>query len=72
MTTRIGTKGQIVIPKSIRDRVGLHPGDEVDFDLRDDEIIVRVTRSDSAALGGRFGGSGMASRLLTDRRGEPR
>jgi bifunctional DNA-binding transcriptional regulator/antitoxin component of YhaV-PrlF toxin-antitoxin module len=29
MTGRIGTKGQIVIPKSIRDQANLHPGDEV-------------------------------------------
>ena len=72
MTARMGTKGQVVIPKAIRDRVGLHPGDEVDFDLRDDEVIVRLSRSERTMLGGRFGGSGMASRLLEDRAREPR
>jgi len=40
MTSRVGTKGQVVIPKSIRDRAGLQPGDEVDFELRDDEVVV--------------------------------
>jgi AbrB family looped-hinge helix DNA binding protein len=71
MTSRVGTKGQVVIPKSIRDRAGLQPGDEVDFELRDDEVVVRAART-PATLAGRFGGSGMASRLLADRRREPR
>lgn len=40
MTQRIGAKGQVVIPKAIRDRANLHPGDEVDIELRDDEIVL--------------------------------
>ena len=71
MTSRVGTKGQVVIPKSIRDRAGLQPGDEVDFELRDDEVVVRAART-PAGLAGRFDGSGMAARLLADRRREPR
>jgi antitoxin PrlF len=71
MTGRIGAKGQVVIPKSIRDLVNLHPGDEVDFELRDEEIVL-VARRRPSALGGRFAGSGMAARLVEDRRREPR
>lgn len=71
MTGRIGSKGQIVIPKRIRDRANLHPGDQVDIELRDDEIVL-VARSQPVALGGRFAGSGMAARLLDDRSREPR
>jgi AbrB family looped-hinge helix DNA binding protein len=72
MTVRVGAKGQVVIPKSVRDRIGLHLGDEVDFELREDDVVVLVPRAKSAGLGGRFGGSGMADRLLADRRHEPR
>jgi AbrB family looped-hinge helix DNA binding protein len=67
----VGTKGQVVIPKAIRDRVDLQPGDEVDVELRDEEIVL-VARRHPARLGGRFAGSGMAARLLEDRGREPR
>lgn len=72
MTVRIGAKGQVVIPKAVRDRVGLHPGDEVDFELRGDDEVVLVSVKRSTSLAGRFHGSGMARRLLDDRRHEPR
>ncbi len=60
-----------MIPKAIRDQVHLHPGDQVDFELRD-ELIVLVARRRPSGLGGRFAHSGMAKRLLEDRAGEPR
>lgn len=71
MTARIGAKGQVVIPKALRDHANLHPGDEVDFELRDEEIVI-VARRQPARLGGRFARSGMAARLLHDRAREPR
>lgn len=71
MTRRVGAKGQVVIPKDVRERAGLHPGDEVDIELRADEIVI-VARQRPNELAGRFAGSGMAKRLLEDRRREPR
>jgi antitoxin PrlF len=71
MTSKVGAKGQVVIPKAIRDRVDLHPGDEVEVELRDDEIVL-VARRHPAQLGGRFARSGMADRLLEDRAREAR
>jgi AbrB family looped-hinge helix DNA binding protein len=71
MTSRVGAKGQVVIPKSIRDRFQVHPGDEVEFAIRDDQIVL-VARRQHPRLGGRFAASGMASRLLEDRAREPR
>jgi AbrB family looped-hinge helix DNA binding protein len=72
MTGRIGTKGQVVIPKAVRDRARLHPGNEVDFELRGEEIML-VARRVPERLGGRFSNNtGMAARLLEDRALEPR
>jgi AbrB family looped-hinge helix DNA binding protein len=71
MTSRIGAKGQVVIPKALRDRAHLQPGDEVDFELDADRITL-VARRQPARLGGRFAASGMAARLLEDRAREPR
>ncbi len=71
MTQRVGAKGQVVIPKELREEAGLQPGADVDFEAVDDGIVIRKA-SGRSSLRGRFAGSGMASRLLEDRRDEPR
>ncbi len=72
MTSRIGTKGQVVIPKAIRDKVGLYPGSTVDFTLTDGEIRIRTVKQSlkRTSLQGKFNHSGMAAQLLEDRRKE--
>ena len=37
----IGPKGQVVIPKQMRDALGLKPGVEITLELRDQEIIIK-------------------------------
>lgn len=71
MTSKVGQKGQVVIPKAIRDQVQLHPGDEVEVGMQDNRIIITARRH-ADALGGKFAHSGMAARLLEDRAQEPR
>jgi len=71
MTSRVGAKGQVVIPKPLRDHVGLHPGAEVEFELRHDAIVLLPRRS-AGQLAGRFANSGLAVKLLADRASEPR
>lgn len=41
MTYKVGPKGQVVLPKAMRERLGIHPGDEVRFDEGEGEITVR-------------------------------
>jgi len=71
MTHRIGAKGQVVIPKDLRDRLGLQPGSAVDFAVEGERIVLFLRR-EPPRLAGRFARSGMAARLLEDRAGEPR
>jgi AbrB family looped-hinge helix DNA binding protein len=74
MTVRIGERGQVVIPKVIRDEAGLHAGDRVDFEFRDGDVVLLRAERVMRPLGGRYKGSeiDMAARLLEDRRREPR
>jgi AbrB family looped-hinge helix DNA binding protein len=36
MATRVTSKGQVTIPKPVRDRLGINPGSKVDFEIGDD------------------------------------
>lgn len=38
---RITSKGQVTIPKDIRDRTGMQPGTEIDFVINGDRVWVR-------------------------------
>ena len=67
----MGAKGQVVIPKLLRERAGLTPGTQVEFELEDGRVVL-VPRPARPTLGGRFTGSGMAARLLEDRARERR
>jgi AbrB family looped-hinge helix DNA binding protein len=67
MTHRIGGKGQVVIPKALREAMNLEPGDEVTFSR--DGNAVRVERVASPdALMGRLAGHRLVEALEKDRR----
>jgi len=38
---KITTKGQVTIPQEIRERFGLLPHTEVEFEVRDDLVVLR-------------------------------
>jgi AbrB family looped-hinge helix DNA binding protein len=69
MTSRVGPKGQVVIPKLMRERLGIAPGDEVDFVLEDDAVRVQLRRG-RPSLRGQFAGLGLTAALEADRRAE--
>ncbi len=37
----VTSKGQVTIPKSVRDALGIEPGTEVDFDVVEDHVVMR-------------------------------
>ena len=37
---KVGQKGQIVIPKVIREHLGIMPGDEVIMEVREREVVI--------------------------------
>ena len=41
--TKITTKGQVTIPKQLREHLGLKPGSNVDFELADDGRVFLKT-----------------------------
>lgn len=49
MTYKVGPKGQVVIPKPIRDRLGISPGDEVVVEQDGREVRVRLQADDAEA-----------------------
>ena len=56
MTHRVGPKGQVVIPKAIRDRLGIKPGDTVDFEEAGGDV--RIRRADPLPLLGLLADAG--------------
>lgn len=44
MTVRVGPKGQVVVPKAIRERVGIRAGDDVQVEEVDGEVRIRPSR----------------------------
>jgi len=45
MPTSITVKGQVTIPKQIRDALGLRPGSSVDFTVnRDGEVVIHKAK----------------------------
>ena len=73
MTHRVGPKGQVVIPKELRDDLGILPGDLVEFWREGDHVIVRRAVPQEP-LFGRFRGAGLAELLaaLHERLGQVR
>ena len=64
---RITSKGQVTIPQEIRERLGLLPYSEVEFEIDGDSVRVRKRRSGGrgAALIARMRGSAKAG-MRTD------
>ena len=47
ITAKVTSKGQITLPKKIRERLGVRPGEDVGFEEKDDLLVMTkvVTKS---------------------------
>jgi len=43
---RVDRYGRIVLPKGVREELGIHEGSELMLDVRDEEIVIRMHRGD--------------------------
>ena len=55
---RMGSKGQVVIPKHFRDDFGLKSGEEVMMDYTGKEIVIKKTASNIAEIARMIANSG--------------
>lgn len=54
---KVGERGQVTIPKPLRDQLGLHPGSAMEFTPAGDYLVLR-RRDDYAARIARWRGQG--------------
>lgn len=74
MTSTVSEKGQITIPKAVRDRLGIAPGTKLDVRDEDGVLVARkVTERDPVdAAWGVLAGRGRTDALLAQLRDEQR
>lgn len=73
METTATSKGQIVIPSSVRRKLGIKEGTRIQIELREDsnEIVLKpITREYVHSLRGRFKGKGLLKALMAEKEKE--
>jgi AbrB family looped-hinge helix DNA binding protein len=73
METTATSKGQIVIPSSIRRKLGIKEGTRIQIELKEDEkeiILKPITREYIHSLRGKFRGKGLMKALMAEKKRE--
>lgn len=71
METTATAKGQIVIPSSIRRRLGIKEGTRIQIEEKGNEIILKpITREYVHSLRGKFRGKGLMKALMAEKKRE--
>ncbi|MDB6109020.1 MAG: hypothetical protein JWR69_770 [Pedosphaera sp.] len=66
---KIGERGQVTIPKKLRNRFGMLPGAEVEFVERAGQLVLKKARKESHPIGNYVGvlkGRGLRSDALVE------
>jgi AbrB family looped-hinge helix DNA binding protein len=68
---RVSEKGQVTIPKDVRELLGIHPGDEVEFEKENGDIKI-IKKVDDKVLDEYVGylGKGKTDTFIRELRGE--
>lgn len=71
MNSRVGERGQVTIPKKMRDRLGIRSGEDVEFEEHEDFLVVRKSAASDALeeLRGLVARRGTVEDYLVDARG---
>jgi len=69
----VSAKGQVTIPVEIRDRLGIHPGDEVRFEESDDGYVLRKVPAEGRfeSWHGAIDGDASMRERMAELRGRP-
>lgn len=65
-TAVVSDEGQVTLPKSLRDRLGIQPGSRLEFRVAADNLSVRVLAKGSGALFGLLARPGETARTLDE------
>ena len=66
-TATVSGKGQVTLPKPLRDRLGIRPGSRLEFAVGEGGVLqVRLLAEGSAGLAGLLARPGQAARSLSD------
>lgn len=65
MSSTVTDKGQVTLPKAVRERLGIRPGTRLDFEVQgDDTLTVRVLTRGADGLFGLVARQGETARSL--------
>lgn len=67
---RVSEKGQVTIPKEVRDMLGIHPGDEVEFEKENGDVKIHK-KTDTKMFDEFIGylGKGKTDKIMEELRG---
>lgn len=73
MKGTVSERGQVTIPKALRARLGIGPGQVLDFAIEGGRLVATKTaqRDPVDAVYGILGSAGSTDRFLTETRGAP-
>lgn len=72
MKAVVAERGQVTIPKSLRDKLGIRPGTALEFAAKDGTLIVRKAETDPvSSVFGCLGGGIDTDKLVRRLRGDP-